>query len=165
MTYPKYSEDWLIRELNPELLDHFNNRLCWNCNKKLPEKSFRNETNKCCIDCSTNIGREKRKLNPIKTTWERAKARAKLSNIEFSISMEDVKAAWTDVCPIYNIPLVTNIGKAQPNSHSIDRIDNTKGYIPGNIAIVSMKFNTEKGALTPDVLRRMLAYMEGRLLP
>jgi hypothetical protein len=55
---------------------------------------------------------------------------------------------------------VTNQGKPDGNSHSIDRINNNKGYIPGNIAIVSMRFNSEKRNLSPELLRRMLAYME-----
>lgn len=93
-----------------------------------------------------------------------AKARAAMKGIPFEISLEDVRNAWTDTCPVLLIPLKFNVGGAKGDSHSIDRIDNSKGYIPGNIAIVSNLFNSMKRDLTPEIVRRMLAYMEGRLL-
>lgn len=92
-----------------------------------------------------------------------AKARAAMKGIPFEITIEDVRTAWTDTCPVLLIPLKFNVGAAGPDSPSIDRIDNSKGYVPGNIAIVSNLFNSMKRDLTPTILRRMLAYMEGRL--
>lgn len=155
------TEDWIDRELNPELLDH-EFKECTACHKELTLRKFNLGSNKC-TDCISTHGQQRRQANPEKSTWERARARAKKSGIEFSITPEDVKSVWTNTCPIYQIPLRTNEGKSGADSHSIDRINNTKGYTPGNIAIVSMRFNTEKRNLTPELLRRMLAYIEGRL--
>lgn len=157
------SEEWIDRILNPELLDH-EFKTCSRCLRELSLRSFNIGSNQCQT-CTSSMSRQKRLDNPSKTTWERARARAKKSGIEFSITPEDVEAIWTNTCPIYQVPLRTNEGKPGPDSHSIDRIDNSKGYVPGNIAIVSMRFNTEKRNLSPELLRRMLAYMEGRLLP
>lgn len=156
------SEEWIERELNPELLDH-EHKTCSNCLREQTLREFAVGSSRC-RDCVSHLSRQKRLDNPARTTWERARARAKNSGTEFSVTPEDVESVWTDTCPVYQVPLRTNHGKPGPDSHSIDRIDNSKGYIPGNIAIVSMRFNTEKRNLTPQLLRRMLAYIEGRLL-
>jgi hypothetical protein len=155
--------EWLERELNPEILEH-EFKHCSKCSQELPLKYF-NVGSSRCVTCVSTQAKQTRQANPAKTAWERARTRAKKHEIEFTITPEDVQNVWTDTCPIYQIPLRTNEGKADADSHSIDRIDNTKGYVPGNIAIVSMRFNTEKRNLTPELLKRMLAYMEQKPLP
>jgi hypothetical protein len=47
----------------------------------------------------------------------------------------------------------------------LDRIDNSKGYTPSNIQVISWRANRIKADASADELRRVLAYMEGRLLP
>lgn len=157
----KLSKEWLERELNPEILDH-EFKQCSVCHLELPLRKF-NVGSSRCISCVSEKAKQNRLNNPAKTAWERARARAKKNGTEFTITPEDVAAVWTNTCPIYQMPLVTNQGKPDGNSHSIDRINNDKGYIPGNIAIVSMRFNSEKRNLSPELLRRMLAYMESQL--
>lgn len=159
----KFSEDSIDRLLNPELLEH-QSKTCTKCLRERTLSKF-HVNSKFCKECLAGASRQRRLNNPIKTTWDRARARAKKAGIQFSITLEDVQTIWTNICPIYQIQLKTNEGKPGPDSHSIDRIDNSKGYIPGNIAIVSMRFNSEKRNLSPELLRRMLSYMEGRLLP
>lgn len=156
------SEEQINRLLNPELLE-YQFKTCSICSKELNLTKFNTNSNQC-KKCLSEISKNKRLNNPAKTTWERARARARKSGVEFTITPEDVQTVWTDICPIYHIPLKTNNQKPGPDSHSIDRIDNSKGYIPGNIAIVSMKFNSEKRNLTPEILKRMLLYIEGRLI-
>jgi hypothetical protein len=151
------------REINPETYEH-TTKNCSKCHLEKKLKLFPPCENQC-FECKSTQRKTKRLEDPAFATWLAARNRARKTGIEFSITPEDVRTVWTDVCPIYQIPLQTNENKAGPNSHSIDRIDNTKGYTPTNIAIVSMKFNTEKRNLTPELLRRMLAYMEWRLLP
>lgn len=88
-----------------------------------------------------------------------AKERAKKLDVPFSISAEDIPIP--DVCPALGIPLFPNFGgKAQhPNSPSIDRVDPTKGYIPGNVKVISAKANAIKQDATAADLAKVLAYV------
>ena len=58
---------------------------------------------------------------------------------------------------ILGIPITKNIcvtirSGPHNNSPSLDRIDNTKGYIKGNIQVISHQANTMKGNATPQEL-------------
>ncbi len=87
-----------------------------------------------------------------------AKSRAKSKGIEFSLKVEDILVP--PVCPVLGIPLYTNRGKAGPNSPSLDRIDNKRGYIPGNVRVISYRANILKGDASVEEVRKILAYME-----
>jgi len=75
-----------------------------------------------------------------------AKKRAKKSKLEFNIERSDI--LYVNICPILNIPLSFSKSYGGPNSPSLDRIDNTKGYIKGNIRIISKRANTLKNNST-----------------
>jgi hypothetical protein len=53
-------------------------------------------------------------------------------------------------CPILDVPL--DYKKHTEYSPSIDRIDNSKGYIDGNIQVVSIKANRMKNSATESEL-------------
>jgi hypothetical protein len=61
------------------------------------------------------------------------------------------------------IPLFFSEGKRGPNSFSIDRVDNSRGYTKDNTRVISFLANGRKGDLTVEQVRNLLAYMEGRL--
>jgi hypothetical protein len=95
------------------------------------------------------------KNNPERRILSIIKYRAKQKNMEFNLEPEDIKIPET--CPIFNYPLLKqldNKGKFGPrdNSPSVDRIDNTKGYVKGNIQIISNKANSMKSSATPEEL-------------
>ena len=74
-----------------------------------------------------------------------ASMRAKKRGIEFSISKKDI--VLPEYCPILGLKLEMNVGTGaggKGNSYSLDRIDPTKGYIPGNIQVISHKANSMK---------------------
>ena len=69
-------------------------------------------------------------------------------NKEYDVDLEYLKDLWESqngVCPFTNKKLLirthANKDKKNPYQASIDRIDNTKGYIKGNIRFVSLMFN------------------------
>ena len=68
------------------------------------------------------------------------------------------------VCPILGIELDytygSKYGRAQRNSPSVDRIDSSKGYVKGNVQVISMRANTLKSDSTIPELLALAAYME-----
>lgn len=70
--------------------------------------------------------------------------RAKAAGIEHTITKEDIKIPKK--CPFLGVEL-TNHPRGHPdirNNPSVDRIDPTKGYVPGNIRVISWKANSMK---------------------
>ncbi len=64
---------------------------------------------------------------------------------EFEIEFQDIP--WVTKCPILGIKLDYNgKGTFYDNTASFDRIDTTKGYIKGNVAIISWKANKMKAS-------------------
>ena len=86
-----------------------------------------------------------------------ARHRAKKLGIPFTITPADVKVPAK--CPILKIPLVIGRGTkrvgeaASQDAASLDRIDPKRGYVPGNVQVVSMLANRMKQEATPAQLR------------
>ncbi len=95
---------------------------------------------------------------PIHYLLKAAKARAKKAGLDFDITADDL--TMPEVCPVLGIKLERHEGRLRYNSPSVDRIDNSRGYVKGNVAIISNKANTKKGELTIDEVRSLLIYME-----
>ena len=108
-----------------------------------------------CKECDNQriYTRDKRKV-----LLNAAKKRSKDNNLEFNLDINDI--LLPQKCPILGIDLQFNTGKAQSNSYSIDRIDNNKGYIKGNIQIISFKANTIKNNTTFKELELVYLYMK-----
>lgn len=76
-----------------------------------------------------------------------AKWRAKRAGIPFEITVADIIVP--SHCPVLGMPLVIQHRRGAmqadiPNSPSLDRIDNTLGYVPGNVVVVSYRANRIK---------------------
>jgi len=78
-----------------------------------------------------------------------ATARAKKKKLDFSIKHEDVLIP--EYCPILGIKIdkfledASQSHQSRISSPSLDRIDSSKGYVKGNVAVISYKANVIKG--------------------
>ena len=81
---------------------------------------------------------------------------AKRRNIEFSIKYTDFELP--EVCPILGIKLEYGAGHDgnAPQHATLDRIDNTKGYVPGNVMIVSRLANAMKNEASFNQLQTFI---------
>ena len=104
-----------------------------------------------------------RKNNLEKYMLSSAKTRAKEFGLEFDITIEDVQIP--DVCPILGIkfayPWEENYKHAF--APSLDRIDNSKGYVKGNVRVISDKANNCKKDLTQTEIENLLKYIKGEI--
>jgi len=102
-----------------------------------------------------------RKYNQDPATWpQRAcyqmKNKAKDLGIEFDLRPEDLQVPT--VCPFTLKPFDfgPKNGKASPQSPSVDRIKPDRGYVRGNVRVISNHANMVKNSCTdPDVFQRL----------
>jgi hypothetical protein len=89
----------------------------------------------------------------------RAKSRAKQKNIPFNLTLEDIEVPET--CPLLGIPIEIQPKKGyHPNSPSLDKIIPEKGYIKGNVWVISNRANTLKNDATLQELKTLVENLE-----
>jgi len=96
--------------------------------------------------------------NPEKYMLQNAKSRAKKLEWDFNLDIEDVKIPKS--CPILGIPLFIRQGSSgtgkNPNNPSLDRIDSSKGYIKGNVRVISWRANDLKKDATYEEIKLLM---------
>lgn len=72
--------------------------------------------------------------------------RAHRKGIAFNLSTEYLRSLLRDtqVCPVFGVQLEHGRGNLHDFSPSVDRIDPSKGYVVGNVVIISLKANRLK---------------------
>ena len=92
--------------------------------------------------------------HPEKYMHVKAKKRARERGIDFNIEVSDI--VMPKNCPVfkkYELKKIPDIKSGpKPWSPSLDRIDNSKGYIKGNVQVISNKANSMKNNATPEEL-------------
>jgi hypothetical protein len=123
--------------------------LCRKCSTSFPEWNSRNFRKSVDLDYREYINHlksESSKSNFESKMWRDAKRRAKVKGLEFNIEVEDIRIP--KVCPILEVPLIVGTKNNYEYTPSLDRIDNSRGYIKGNIQVISKKANSMKNSAT-----------------
>lgn len=119
--------------------------------KEISDTSYRNKYD-ISFHEKTLISKNKEFHKNIKRyILNRAKYRAETHNLEFNLDLEDI--IIPEYCPLLEVRLELGNSKEYEYSPSIDRIDNSKGYIKGNVWIISKKANSMKNSATPEELK------------
>ena len=85
-----------------------------------------------------------------------AKHRAKKRNLEFDLEAFDI--IIPDYCPVFPYIKLERLNHA--TRPELDRKDNSKGYIKGNVFVISGKANGLKRDATVEDLEAILSYMK-----
>lgn len=121
-----------------------------------------------CLECRRETSRrnakKRRRADPARHLWTKAKERAQADLLPFLLTVADVQQAWPqdNRCPVFDIALVIGDRYTTDNSPTLDRLNHDAGYEPGNVAVISMKANRAKQRLTAAELERVAAWMRSR---
>lgn len=144
---------------------------CHECGKYLSPDEFspngganpvRNNRRNICRFCSTERQKRNNKTLPndkklakcLRWRWLGARDRSKSHNIDFSITLEDIKNLWfaqDGICALSGIKMTYELQNGRtPTNVSIDKIDHAKGYVTGNVQLVCMACNQIKSDLSEE---------------
>ena len=157
-------------------------KVCTKCKEYKPFSEF--YTHKTEYQCKSCFKEYYANKCPFKKWFASKKSRAKMLGIEFTIKPTDMPGVniretiteargrkytsweaieYPKVCPVFGVELDWGMrgknGSHKSNSPSLDRIDSTKGYIPGNVMMMSVLANTMKNNATPEQLVKFSKYM------
>jgi len=146
-------------------------KLCSICSVEKNENSFRvrTDTGKIrpfCLSCESKIRQDtylatrsyrllkaqtNRIQNPISKILKQVKFTAKEKNLEFNLTEQDIFLPTK--CKYLDVDLTNKQGQGVVwENYSLDRIDSSKGYVKGNVEIISRKANSMKNMATKEEL-------------
>lgn len=125
-----------------------------NRDKILEQTRKRTEENRESISARKKVLHRE---DPRKLLLSLAKRRARIKGIEYNLVIEDLSIP--EVCPILEIPIKVGEGKIVDTSPSLDRIDNSKGYVKGNVQVISNMANRMKNSASPELLLKFAQWI------
>lgn len=159
----KTSEMKALRELKVEQeewqqqKDRKDNGQCLMCGCEYSEDAFypsnKSRCKKCCSTHNSSFYEIEQKL------WYGARCRARKFNREFDIEVTDI--VIPDKCPVLGLPMISTKGTTGDTSPTLDRIDSSKGYTKGNIAVISWRANRLKSNGTLEDFEKIVAWLKG----
>ena len=98
--------------------------------------------------------------NPDKQLLHNAKMRSRVMALPFNITIEDI--VIPELCPVLGIKLcwTRGRGRTQPDVPSIDRVIPSKGYIKGNVRVISWRANCLKRDGTLREFEAIVSYLK-----
>jgi hypothetical protein len=95
------------------------------------------------------------------TAFKSARTRAKTKGLPFNLTIDYLLGIVTDQCPVFNTQFKFSGNKfARDESPSLDRIDPAKGYVQGNVVVISNKANNIKSAYQSKDLYKVAQWLE-----
>jgi hypothetical protein len=105
-------------------------------NKRLYDRAYRETHRK---ERLARAG-ERHRINPVTNMLSAARHRAKNKNLPFDLGPQDVKVPTH--CPVFGVPLL--VAQTRSCAPTLDRIDSRKGYVKGNVWVISWRANVVK---------------------
>jgi hypothetical protein len=90
--------------------------------------------------------------------WYKAKTRSQKLNCPFDLERSDIIIPHK--CPILDIELFISSNNIGDHSPTVDRLDPSKGYIKGNITVISARANRIKNDATLEELEKIYCWVK-----
>lgn len=101
------------------------------------------------------LANEWRKKNYVRSRFTALRNRANANGIPFDLTESDV--VIPDICPVLGIAID---GLTKDTQWSFDKLKPEKGYVKGNVFIISMKANRLKNNATVEELEKIIEYIK-----
>lgn len=110
-----------------------------------PDTKNKRRLSRCKL-CEGNHQKNKRNERPAKRLFLLAKRRAKKDNLPFNITIDYIELIWPkdNKCPISGRVFKSGIDNKW-DLPTLDKVIRKKGYVKGNVAIISFLINAIKG--------------------
>jgi hypothetical protein len=112
-----------------------------------------------CVECKNkNSFRAaiKKMKDPRKIMVNSAKRRAQEKNLPFDLVVSDFEIP--EFCPVLGITLKVGVGKQCDSSPTLDRIVPSRGYVRGNVKVISWRANNIRGNASAVELEKVAHY-------
>lgn len=93
-----------------------------------------------------------------RSKFRNKKSQALAKGVEFSVHFGELD--WKTHCPVLGIELNYFAEKTEEESPSFDRVDCTKGYVAGNVQIISWRANRIKNDGSAEEHRKIADFIE-----
>jgi len=90
--------------------------------------------------------------------FHNAKRRAQLKGVQFDLTSADV--VIPEICPVLGIKLTPGVRNFVDSSPSLDRLKPHRGYVPGNVRVISWRANRIKNDSTLEELEQIVRYLK-----
>lgn len=98
------------------------------------------------------------------SVFQNARKRAFIKNVPFELTKQDIYDLAGSHCPVFGIEFIfSGNSKVVPSSPSLDRIIPEKGYVKGNVAVISMKANVIKQNATYDEILKVSQWLKDQV--
>jgi hypothetical protein len=144
---------------------------CQGCNESLPTECFPTRNDRSgrlrpyCYTCAADAKRKRYKhhkeTSPFKLRCSKIKARAVAIGVPFNLTPEYLELIWEGKCPISGVPMVLDGSRDAEDAPELDRMIADKGYVEGNVAFISRKFNRIKNSASISDIELLLTWMRG----
>jgi hypothetical protein len=144
-------------------------KVCSTCKvpKQLTDENYRTTKGKngriyfrgSCRECEIyqHLDWQKRSITVV--MYNSARQRAKRDNVPCTITAHDI--IIPKFCPVFGLELRAGDRYSHENSPSLDRIIPERGYVQGNIRVISHLANMLKSKATSAQLRALADYIDG----
>lgn len=126
---------------------------CTHCERGKPMSEFR-PGRRACKECSNARRKVQRRTDPLRELCVNAAKRAELKGLGFNVTPEYLHRVWRSqegCCYFFKVPLHIDGSSADSlYQASLDRLDNSRGYVEGNVALTCVAANLARNAYTPE---------------